>query len=224
MGPILGGRPLVRAGDAAKTKMVFAGNSIVNGGNNATTSWWAKLSLLAPISNAYTVTNLGHDGWGITQLDAAADTGPQFVAGKDNVLLFYEGTNTLKGGGTSPATAISQLQAYITNRLAEHAWKIVLVSTIPFIEGASDAVSATQNANVDTFNAYLRANYKAMGAVAYIDVRTGAPWGSLPNYNLSSFQATCSALYNSDYTHPNAAGNQLLADLMAPQLRRIPLR
>lgn len=226
MGPLLGSRPVVRF-DPATTNVVFVGNSIVVGDGVASRpadTWPVRLAANAPISNALSIANLGHDGYSITALDGAGDTSAQFVAGKTNVMLFYEGTNTLKGGGTSASTAIGQLQAYIKNRLAEHPWKIVLVSTIPFIETATDAVSQTQNTIVDQFNATMKATYKQMGAVAYIDVRTGAPWGSMPDYSLASFQVNCSSLFAADFTHPNTAGTQLLADLMAPQLRRIPLR
>lgn len=225
MGPLLGSRPMVRY-DPAKTNIVFAGNSIVVGDGVTTRpadTWPVRLAAAAPINNALSIANLGHDGWSISALDGAGDTSPLFVAGKTNLLLFYEGTNTLKDG-TSASVAISRLQTYINNRLAEHPWKIVLVSTIPFIEGATDAQSQANNTQVDLFNATMKATHKQMGAVAYIDVRTGAPWGNMPDYSHASFVANCSSLFVADFTHPNTAGTQLLADLMAPQLRRIPLR
>ncbi|WP_426195099.1 SGNH/GDSL hydrolase family protein [Massilia sp. DWR3-1-1] len=229
IGLILGGAAgrQIAWGDTSKTNIVFVGNSIVVGdgvGYNTALTWPTRLALQAPINGAMAIPNLGHDGWDIPTLDGAGDTSARFVEGKTNIMFFYEGTNSLKGGTRSPATTFSQLTTYIANRRAEHDWKIILISTIPFIEGATDAVSITQNNNVDAFNALMAAQYRAIGAVGYIDVRAGAPWGAMPDYTRASFEAYCTSLFLADFTHPNVAGTQLLADLAAPKLSAIRVR
>lgn len=215
--------------DPAKANVVFHGNSIVYGDavtTRATDSWPVRLAAAAPINGALTIPNLGRDGATITQLDAyGSEVDSLYAAGKTNVLLFYEGTNTISSDPSTVASAFTALQTYINNRLALHPWKIVLVSTIPAYSSGPDSTTIAVNNNIDAFNAGMKANFKAWGAVMYADVRNGAPWGILPNYNNSSFSSTAmNALFAYDRVHPNTAGTQLLADLLAPQLRRIPLR
>jgi lysophospholipase L1-like esterase len=70
-------------------------------------------------------------------------------------------------------------------------------------------------------NAYIRANYRAMGAVALVEARrAGGPFDFTDCTNLANFP---SSLWT-DPTHPNSAGKAILAQYIADVFKRLPAR
>ena len=216
--------------DSNKTNIVFVGNSLVYGdqyGGVTYRTWEAKLEAVAPIlGSGISIVNLGHNGWNIPALTNGADSSTAFVEGKTNIMLFYEGTNSLTAG-RSASNVFSDLATFCETRLSEHPWKIILVSTLPFyIAGWTDSDSETINANAIAFNSLMEHQHRALGCVGFANVRRpGTPWGSMPDYTQASFNASSmSTLWSSDRVHPSEAGNVELAKLLAPELRRARVR
>jgi hypothetical protein len=198
MMPILGGYPRLRFDSTVA--MTFDGNSIVRGaGAPAGFDFPTLLGQLSPFDTVDSITNLGVDGR-TTQgmIDAGATCDAAYVSGKTNVLVAWEGVNSINNAGRSAAQAVDDMAAYVAARLAVHPWKVVLVTCLP-----APALSGGTNTALDAYNVLLLANWRSMGAAHIVDVRAGA------------------AVALNDGLHPNAAGNYTLADTFAAQLRRM---
>lgn len=194
MGPILGGSPFVRfASDSAV--VVCHGNSITFGQSGATIPTGAypyQLQRLTPVNNRLTCVNKGVNGqrWsGMRTQGAEVDA--LFVEGKQNVLLAWEGHNSIIGGGLTPAQAWADCQAYCADRLAAHPrWKIIHATTLPACyQNWSDSDSANSNALLEQYNALLRAGWQSTGAKGLVEMRqAGSPF-AFANYQRSTFIA-----------------------------------
>ena len=222
-GPILGGvAPVIYK--TASTVFVFDGNSLVEGyGSSAGQTMEVQLAALAPISGGLVVANTGVGGQTTAAMDARASTAvdPLFDPNKNAVLGAWEGTNSICN---SPAVtglqAAADMAAYIANRkIATPKLRVVLLTTIPryFMQGTT---VLNGNAELLAYNAYLLANYKAMGADAIVDVRQDpvfvypAGASTMPSYMTP---------FSSDgHTHLNNAGLGKIAAMVAPVLRRLP--
>jgi hypothetical protein len=225
---------------AANTTVTCDGNSITAGivhTSGPSAYYPAQLSGMAPISGQFTATNLGISGQTTRQMNgldgsSTADVDGAYVPGKKNVLIAWEGTNSIDVAGRTGAQTAQDMADYVAARLALHSdWIIVVMTTLPYIRaGWSQATSDATNAQIEIANNIMRANYRAWGAKAIVDVRgTGSPF-NLPNYTLAAFEAGTVLPYWSTvepagtHLHINDAGMTVIANMCAATLRRLPTR
>lgn len=220
MGPIMGGYARAKF-ESAKYAMTFVGNSIADAGYGS--DLVPQLQALAPISNQFTITNRALSGYGMTQLTSVASTvDSAYVAGKINYMVLFEITNTVYNDGYTGLQACAQMQTYIANRKALNPWRVILMTGIPRGSLFGSTWNATTGeAQMQAANAYIRANYRDMGAVAMVEARrVGGPFDFADSTNLANFP---SSLWT-DPTHPNSAGRAYLAQYIADVLKRLPAR
>jgi hypothetical protein len=219
MGPLMGGFAHARF-DAASYAMAGDGNSIMD---PAYSDLLTQLQALAPISGSFTISNFGLSGQSVQQMTANhADVDAAYVAGKVNYLLAFEITNNIYNDGRTGLQTCADLAAYITAVKAVHPWRVILMTGIPrgSLFGSTWNVT-TGEAQMQAANTYIRANYRAMGAVALVESRrAGGPFDFTDCTNAANFPA---GLWT-DKTHPNSAGKAYLAQYIADTFKRLPAR
>lgn len=223
---------------SAKTAITMDGNSLVSA-ETATSGQTVpvQLSAASPISAGLSVLNIGVNGARTRQMNgldggSVTDVQAAWQAGKTNVLILWEGTNSMFGGGRTAAEAYSDMVSYITNRLAEHPWRIILLTTIPRHEdsAAAQSIIDAQNQKLVDYNNLILANYKSIGVESVVDVRPpGGPF-NFTGYSLANdFRAASVQPYwytgdGNRQIHLNNAGYGLIASYIAAALRRLPAR
>jgi lysophospholipase L1-like esterase len=233
IGPVLGGLPRLRY-TSDKVNVVFDGNSLVRGdGSTNGQNLVTQVSALAPLNGQLVVPNLGIDGQTIAQMrSGSSDVEASWVPGKTNVLVVWEGTNSINYGASSDdgTGAFNDMAAYCADRLALHPWKLVMMTTLPrYNLGATQAQVDTFNAKLVKYSSLLLANYKSIGAVAIVDVRqAGSPW-IFPDYTLSTFESATALPYWANegagkHIHLNNAGYGVVARMVADVLKRLTAR
>jgi lysophospholipase L1-like esterase len=214
---------------AASAPVVFHGNSLV-AGPFVTTPMPAQVRLLAPIRSQVACDNRGQPGYTWEQLRTQGATiNALYQAGKTNVLVILEGTNALLSGGQSAAACYASARAYITERLAAHPWRIMLLTTPPFRTASmDDAASIEINGRVTAYNNLLRANWATDGCAALVDFQqAGSPF-AISSFTVAAFNAiqyngtTVWTSSEAQWVHPNDNGYACLARMVALTLRRLP--
>lgn len=170
--------------------------------------------------------------------NGAADVDAAFVAGAANVLILWEGTNSITLGGRTPAQAIQDATDYITARQAAASskgghWVVMIGTCLPRQISSSEANTIALNGNLDSYNASLRSQYSSMGAKGVFDVRqSGSPF-NLPDYTYASFSAALNGAAGywtttdptNSLTHLASNGYQYVVDnVIMPALLRLPRR
>lgn len=227
MGPILGGIGGMHF-TAASAPVVFHGNSLV-AGPFVTNPMPAQVRLLAPIRSQVACNNQGQPGYTWEQLRTQGTTiDALYQSGKTNVLVILEGTNALLGG-QSAAACYASARAYITDRLAAHAWRILILTTPPFrTEAMSDAASIEINGRVTAYNDLLRANWATDGCAGLVDFQqAGSPF-AISTFTVATFSAiqysgaTVWTAAEAQWVHPNDNGYACMSQMVAGGLRRLP--
>lgn len=226
MGPIMGGVARASFG-ADKYAMTVDGNSISDA---SVSDLIPQLNALAPISSKFTITNKAINGQNTQQMiSSAADVDGSYVNGKTNVLLVWELTNNIHNIGRTGAQTIQDTIDYITarqacvaaNRPGEKPWMVVLMTGLPRGDFLTAYTAPAGEVEMQYCNAYIRANYRAMGARAFVEARrAGGPFDFTDTTNAANFPAS---LWT-DKTHPNSAGKAILAGYIADVLKRLPAR
>jgi hypothetical protein len=232
-----------------KVRYTSAGATVTCDGNSITAGithtsgpsayYPAQLSALNPIRSQFVASNLGISGQTTRMMNgldggSAAGVDSKFVAGKKNILIAWEGTNTIDPAvaGRTGAQAAQDMADYVAARLtANPGWIIIVMTTLPIIRTAwSQATTDTINGNIDTANTLMKANFRTWGAKACIDLRAvGSPF-NIPNYTLASFETTALlALWSSvetagTHVHLKDAGQAFVANAVAVQLQRLTVR
>lgn len=238
MGPIMGGVARLKY-SAAKTYVRFEGNSLTAGAGTTggVPSYYpSQVQVLPPINNQFTVENKGSSGQTTGQMIAEGGSGyqcDQMVAQKTGqgftcVVVFWEGTNSISQSSTGPVdgtTAADLTRQWIQGRIAANPGvKIVVLTTLPRQGGYwGDPLT---NQYLDDYNRILKANYRAWGAKALVDVRApGSPF-AFAGYTNADFTASSVAPYWSagDRIHLNDAGYVLIARWVAAALNRLTAR
>lgn len=225
IGPIMGGMPRASF-NADKFAMTVDGNSI-----SAVGDLVPQLAALAPISGKFTITNKAINGQNTLEMIAAGgDVDLAYATGKRNYLLVWELTNNIhKGTGRTGEETISDTieyiaarQAYVAaNRPGQLPWFVILMTGIPRNSHLSAVTAEQGEVYMQYCNTYIRANYKAMGAIAYVEARrAGGPFDFTDVTNNANYPVS---LWT-DRTHPNSAGKALLAQYIADVLKRLPAR
>jgi len=152
---------------------------------------------------------------------SAADVDGAWEAGKLNILLVWEIRNSIWGNAESPARtwqeAVQDMADYIAARRAANSWHSIILFTALPSSGSTDQANS-----IEAANAYVRANYRLIGADLIVDVqRDGSPFkfsGDIP----LNFQLTQSLWSESStWTHPSAEGQAVVAQYVSSTLRRI---
>lgn len=224
MGPILGGIAKLRF--SSDVNIVFDGNSLVAGGalsSPSTQSVPAQIKPLAPLNGVVNVVNIGVNGQTISNMRGRGTqyADANYVAGKKNILLPWEGTNFICNTTMTGQAAGDAFAGYCAERLSAHPdWIIVPMTTIPrFDVYGSGWTIAQANAELIAFDNYLKANWRAMGCKALIDVRASGIF----TYTGTSMN-TAMQPYMLENIHYNPAGGALIAQMAADALKRLPAR
>lgn len=160
-------------------------------------------------------------------------TRPTFAAGKRNICIAWEGTNSVTTGRTA-AQAIEDAAAYCAALHGDNpAWEIITGTCIPRQGGYSTSFEsvAALNAELDAYNTRLKSQFASVGFVAVCDVRaSGSPWAMGGDYSTGGF-AACNTRAGSTVwlestaseaaIHMTDAGDLALARLFAATLARI---
>ena len=218
------GRPRMRFD--ANVNIVCDGNSLTAGDGG--TAYPAQMKLLAPLNNIVTVANCGRNGRTTTGL-VFNDAELFHVATKTNIYVVQELSNALANTPslTGPA-ACQQMTNHIANVKTLRYWRrVVLLTCEPRQTSAGAAQTLDLNARIDAANAYMRANFKAMGADALVDLRApGSPF-NIPDYAMQTFEdfAASSGLWKANeagqHVHLNTAGYGIKAQMVAAVLSQL---
>jgi hypothetical protein len=145
------------------------------------------------------VTNLGIGGQSWRKMNAldggsATDVDGAFNPAKTNLLITWEGTNSLTGGRTVAQT-VQDATDYVTARRAANPWAKIFTGTcLPRLNQSTDQAAVdADNLKLDQYNAYVLANYKAMGFDGVFDVRKAGSAFNLPDYNIQTFNDAAAA-------------------------------
>lgn len=212
---------------AAGINLTHDGNSITRGqgATNAIHNLTACIARRTPYvgTGQPAIQNLGVDGQTWRMMDgldggSSVDVDAAWTIGKTNVLVAWEGTNSLQGGRTV-LQAVADATSYITNRQLVHSWDVRVIATA-MPRGQADVASGTiagMNALIDSWNTYIRANFLAMGFTHLIDVRTGNSPYNFNSYAPADFVAAASYYYQTDgvSTHPNDLGYSCLSSIFS---------
>lgn len=231
-GPLLGGVARLRF-NAGATNVVFHGNSLM-AGVYSTATMPQRVQALPPISGQLTVTNIGRPGYTWDNLSAdAGNVDALYVAGKTNILVVWEGTNTIKNNGFNGLACYNNAASYTAARLALHPWWVIHMTTLPcryssFTDSDADAMQV----GIADYNALLRANFGTIGAKALVDLgQPGGPFVPPPNNSTAAFSAMTRAgstiwtpAEPGQWVHINDNGYAGVADMVALALRRLKAR
>jgi len=221
---------------AAATRLVMDGNSLVYGYRNPGPGVRITDNLASDISSPLyatgaTIVNSGTSGNTWAQMTAAL---PTFTANYINLCLAWEGTNSI-ANSRSGLEAAADAQTYITAlRASNPNWRVVLMTALPRQGslGTAYPTAALFNEQIDIYNAYLKANFAAMGAQKLIDVRPVSGVFDLGgDYSDASF-ALCDTRAGgvvwlegaNGRIHLTDFGDTVISTLVAPQLASITLR
>lgn len=190
---------------AASNLIIFDGDSRTEGSGHTLNQTWVK-RVIAGLSKTAHGVNMGVGGQTLATMTSN-------VAGR--VTALYDGTYTKNivvigaaaindfTAGTTGATCITNLQTYCA---ALNANQQLIVATCPL----RDTSTAPMNAERNTYNAWIRANYASLktGAVL-VDI------DALPQF------AAWSSTYYIDIVHFNDAGHQVWAAAFKPAIEAL---
>jgi lysophospholipase L1-like esterase len=230
LGPILGGISRIKIG--ANLNLVCDGNSLTAGAGDSTAyPWPSGLQEQYPEFATSTIRNVAVSGH-TTQQMMSHGADAYWVDGKVNVLVAWEGTNSICNAGRAAAQAIQDMSDYVAARRAAHPGWIILGGTVlPRQTDLGQAQTTSQNAVIDAYNDLLRAQCRSMGMKALFDVRRSGSNFNLPDYNNATFEAALSAyglLASNEvgnHIHLSGAGYAyLMSNFIVPALKRLPAR
>ena len=170
---------------SAAVKVVFDGNSLVQGVGATSTPLPAAFASLVP--GVASVSNLGGSGRTWRQMNgldggSSAAVDAAFDPAKKNVLFAWETTNSVFNAGRSAAQTIQDATDYIAARKYVHpGWRIVLLTSIPRQPGLAG------NQAMASVDAAFLANYRAMGADAVVNVRRQGSYFNFADYTDATF-------------------------------------
>lgn len=222
MGPIMGGVPRMKF-DASKVAITFDGNSHVSiiGSGSFFLNTPADMGSV-PIAN----TGIGGRNWAMMNGLEGGSSGPvdaSYVPGKVNILIAWEGTNTLRFLERTPAQAWGEClaycnarQAYVAaNRPGQRPWVIVLGTCLPLGQSAGDAKQQV----IYDYNTLMVNGYRAAGISGLFDVR--APESVFAG-SAGIAAMTSGAYAYGDDLHSNTAGyTHVVQDSIIPALKRL---
>lgn len=163
--------------------------------------------VMRSLGGAYSFGDLAVDGQQLPAMttNAPSTIDPKYSAARaKNIVIVWGGTNDIKLGGVTGATAYSRLQTYCAARRSA-GWKVVVLTLLPREAGASGFETERQS-----FNTSVRTNW-ATFADALADVGNDATIG--PNNADAS-----TTYYQTDRIHLTEAGYRIVAPLVKTAL------
>jgi hypothetical protein len=218
IGPILGGAPPRASFDPAKYAMSTHGNSLLDpsAGNLI-----LQLAALPPISSRFSIPNAAVAGFNwYDMIDYGSDfIDSTFQVGKENFLFLWETTNTIFSAQKTGRESCDAAVLCINRFKNVHPWRVILMTALPRGDNLGTKYTATTGeVELQAANAYMRANYKAMGAEALVEVRRpGGPFDFTDSTNAANFPASLWL----DKTHPNNTGKGIIAGYVDDTLKRL---
>ncbi|TXN43594.1 GDSL-type esterase/lipase family protein [Methylobacterium sp. WL7] len=196
--PASTGTPTTSPSTAAIRGVLFEVDSITFGAGLQDGQQYPKLiaaSAGIPIYNdAYVGDTLAHALAQYDQQDA-----PKFNASTINTISILGGINDILSNGSTDTALRTVVTQYVAKAKAT-GFVVVLCTLTPVGTGFAASVNATQQGYVTAYNAWLRANYRTIGADYLVD------FAAIPEA-----QDPASTTYYQDQLHPKAP----LAALMA---------
>lgn len=228
MGPILGRSTRMRF-NASKIAITYDGNSHVSITRDS-----GRFTALPASMGSVPINNIGVGGstWRMLNgLDGgdASDVDGSYVNGKTNILIAWEGTNTLRAPGATVAQAwqdcinyCNARQAYVAaNRPGQTPWVILLGTCLPLGANYQYGDPAPINALIDTYNVTMRQNYRLV-AKGLFDVREV---GSIFAGDQGKSVITSGPYAQGDSMHSTWDGyGMVTTNQIIPALRRLPAR
>ena len=226
---IHGPRTLVYSNATVAVKM--DGNSLVYGYRNPGPGNTVAEQIVSQVDSplygsGITVTNLGVNSqtW-----QTMLNTLPTFTAGKLNIVIAWEGSNSIKDG-ESGVDAVGLAEDYISAvKAVNPAFRIVIMNCLPRQGSAAvwGSVNAL-NAQIDAYNALLKSSYREIGADLLCDLRPpGGVFDMGGDYSDGNF-AACDTragatvwLEATGRIHLTDAGDTVIAGLLAATLRHV---
>jgi hypothetical protein len=151
-------------------------------------------------SKSIVVTNLGINGQTWRQMNgldggSSSDVDGAFDATKVNILIAWEWTNAICNTHRTVAQVVQDATDYVAARRAANPWaKIFTGTALPRMNSSTDQTLVdSDNALLDQCNAYLLANFKAMGFDGVFDVRQSGSYYAMSNYLIQTFNDMATA-------------------------------
>jgi len=182
----------------SSVNVYFHGNSLTFGvGSTTGFRYQDQVANLWPlVGSGVNVGSHGVTGWtwrNMNGLDGGSSTEVDngFVAGKKNILVAWETTNTITG--RTVAQTYADAKQYITARLTAHPWhSVVIITGLPRsgLPWTTQSDVTTGNLNLVAADDLFRNNYRAIGITALVDTRTPKSPFAFTDYLPASFAAT----------------------------------
>lgn len=200
--------------------VVWFGNSLFFGFGSSVSTLPQKVAALPPIAGSGATASANPSVPGRSWAGMLTDVGTAsaaWIPGKTNVLMMWEGTNSLYNDLVTPAQAVVDAQAVVAAARAANPWVTGVLTCIPR--------SGNRNAQRVAYDNLLRASYKSYGFDFLFDVAAKVPTLDFDGDVPANFVATQGYWSEtSDWTHLNDAGYQLIANALAPELSKLPRR
>lgn len=196
--------------------------------NSIYAAWvYAPIQEVGELAALTTATGIGWSNSSIPGQDwrdmasAASDVDAGYVAGKTNVLVIGETTNSIFNDGRSTAQTLGDIEAYLAGRLAANPWEyVVMMGTIPRGGTAGDA---TNNARLLEVDDTIRADPTAYGLDLFIGYRDLSPFFRDGTTRAGFMTSTLTCLESTaPYIHPVGSARELIAARIADRLQEIP--
>lgn len=188
--------------------LVCDGDSITQGTGTAAGLAFPQL-LQTSLGRTWSVFNFGVSGQEMSTMttNATSNVDPLAVSGRSRkICIGFGGTNDLYFGA-SAATVISRIKAYGAARKAA-GYQFIMPTILPRTPGSSGGGAGTFETDRQTVNTEIRqAGNLGVYWDAVADVAADSRIGDSGDQNDLTY-------YQSDTTHPNAAGQQVIAEIM----------
>lgn len=205
MTPILGGRGPLRINSSLN--IIVDGNSIYSG--NYTAIATLLLSSTPLSGTGATAVNCAASGFNWSTLSGhVSSVSAAYAAGKTNVLVVGETTNSIaNGGGRTAAEAWSDCLSYVAAVKATRPdMRIILCGSLP----ARPAGDGTKNAAMVAWDALALAGYRAAGISRFVNFRATTPFNVTGDVS-GDYPTT---YWDADQVHPKDAAKTIMCDLM----------
>jgi lysophospholipase L1-like esterase len=188
-------------------RVVFHGNSLFHLRQGNVLNGFAVSTLVRPQLTGVVVQDYSYQGKTSAQLLAEFPTVVQPYVNKGDVIVFWDGRNSMANniGNLSPANALIDAKAYCANAISL-GLKVITLTCIP--------TSTTYVADADrlTFNTNMLADTSFCNAV--VDPCALTEFNSVADLSNATY-------YNADQIHLTTAGYTLIANLLAPTIQSV---
>jgi lysophospholipase L1-like esterase len=208
----------------ATSQVVCHGASISSGQNASKGQYTAtgttyEATLAAKLGDGWKVTNVGHPGWTIDQLDKAASGEVDSLYDpklSENVLIILAGTNNLNGYHQSAETTFAKMEAYCKARKAAHPWKILVV-TLPMSGKMDEGFKPDLDAAFVRYAALVRRNWRQF-ADGVVDIQAD------PRFGAPGAEFDSRYFHPRDHTHLTDAGYEIVGRTAAKAVTKLVSR